>query len=211
MTSNNPVYIDLGSGFRLSLPPNYKKAPLPGLKEWVGALTGGEYVQTRMKLRDGSHYCCLGVLSKIQGRLTNIHGIWHDGVNGECSVGLAQSNPLYHHLDSAGILPPLVRIQGIPKASESHGFRSARTDQSFETLATANDAGLTFEQIAKVISLVWEDASDIICSDCGHEWVGVLSNCPKCSSTRTVFLEAMLPILEAQLGSNWREIFKQNP
>jgi hypothetical protein len=35
--------------------------------KWIAALRSGEYAQGRYALRDGDHFCCLGVLCDVVG------------------------------------------------------------------------------------------------------------------------------------------------
>lgn len=116
--------------YTINKPEGYQKVPLPMRDEWVKALRSGEYPQGKDFLCYEGSYCCLGVLSKIQGRLI-------DGHDDAEHTELAPSNPLYGVLSYAGRLPFGVTVQ-----FES-GVRGA--------LAYLNDDGLPFPDIADII------------------------------------------------------------
>lgn len=82
-------------------------------------------------------YCCLGVLSEIQGRLNN-------GRDSELQSDrvLGDDNPLNDLLDNVGVLPVGVLVQ---------------MKAGVECLAGLNDNGLTFPQIADIIEKVWSE------------------------------------------------------
>lgn len=131
--------------YTLHLPENYVKPPLPGRDEWIAALRGGEYQQCQEMLCDGKGYCCLGVLSKMQGRLKKEILQW---VDGDCSGALDDDNPLHSYLQD---------FVGSGNGSFPKGVTIADEDNnSAECLSEANDAGLTFIQIADIIEQVWE-------------------------------------------------------
>lgn len=133
----------------LDVPDDYSPQSLPYFKQWVDALKSGKIKQTRSTLcrKDGkcNRYCCLGVLSKIQGRLSkNIYGSFHD--NGQIDV-LSSNNPSYQVLKTAGDIPYNVKLQ------TSYN----NTSCTVNTLASLNDRGFTFKDIAKVIEILWKE------------------------------------------------------
>ncbi len=103
------------------LPPELKA-------KWLEALRSGKYKQGRDTLCDGTGYCCLGVLSDIQGRLTKDkdNDYYYDGNN---CVELGHDNP--------------VNFVNYYAAIQQLG-----TNYS---LASLNDRGATFEEIANII------------------------------------------------------------
>lgn len=138
---NHPLF----SGWRLVIPDGYQKIPLPYFKEWVSALESGEYKQTKNRLcsitDDDCAYCCLGVLSKIQGRLTADGG----DLTFRHFAYLEESNPLVPFFGGIGRFPEGVRVY-------SH-------DDYFITLSSVNDEGLPFSEISKVIKEIWCEES----------------------------------------------------
>lgn len=125
----------------LQRPLGYQKIKLPGLGAWVNALRGGAYAQGVGQFRKGDCYCCLGVLSAIQGRLEEHRSegseSWGEGV-------LAADNPLYPILRSDGRLPENVAVL---IGDDNHG-----------DLISLNDhAGFTFEQIANLLEELYEE------------------------------------------------------
>lgn len=130
---------------------------LPFKMKWLNALRSGEFFQGMGSLRcegacEGAFhpspsYCCLGVLSKIQGRLSE------DGEDGAgtFSLGtLSESNPCYLALEITG---------NFDFASGfTNGLRVSLNGIKVNDLVDLNDKGASFEQIAKVIDLFWKKA-----------------------------------------------------
>jgi hypothetical protein len=132
--------------YELTTLEGYEKKELPYFNEWINALESGEYKQGRGMLvcvTTGA-YCCLGVLSKIQGRLDpNTSDEDHPNVETYHSAGLTMSNPCYQQLSHLGAFPSDVSVRVI-----AHG--------RVHNLADCNDAKLTFKQIAEIIKQVWK-------------------------------------------------------
>lgn len=122
--------------YEIQYPKKYVKPKLPA-KAWLEAIRSGEYKQGSRVLCSDSAYCCLGVLSKIQGRLKN-------GKDGEENTGivLSKENPLIEYLDENGRLP--------------RGVKVWRSGEDFNSLAVLNDKGFTFSEIADIIEQIWE-------------------------------------------------------
>ena len=99
------------------LPPEIKA-------QWVEALRSGKFPQGKYVLCANGDYCCLGVLSSLQGRLTPSG---NDGLGGSETV-LDCSNPLNWVND----------------------VRVVVADGTF-TLIGLNDNGIPFSQIADII------------------------------------------------------------
>jgi hypothetical protein len=96
--------------------------------EWVAALTSGEYVQAKKKLRDEDSFCCLGVLCDLFRKKTG-KGYWE--------------NEGFHVGDKAEsyILPRAVMLWA--------GLKIANpVDEWGMTLSELNDKGASFVSIA---------------------------------------------------------------
>lgn len=92
-------------------------------RRWVEALRSGEYQQGQGRLRDGDSFCCLGVLCDlIDPNGWDSFRYWH--YDGDVFQGM----------------PPL----------DIHN-RYHRYGLDFERLATLNDSGKPFEEIADYI------------------------------------------------------------
>lgn len=133
--------------YRITFPEGYQKPKLPWGKKWVEALRSGNYRQTRDKLivlcddKERIMYCCLGVLCKIQGRLTE------DGYDGngseKTSFTLSKENP--------------VVMAGFSKIGS---FPEGVTVNLKKNLIDLNDSVSRLENgfniIADVIEAIWE-------------------------------------------------------
>lgn len=70
----------------------------PALKtKWITALRSGDYAQCRMAMHDGTGYCCLGVLAKVDGLTVR---------NDAPSTGSNRTNNdlVYEHIRDAAVL-----------------------------------------------------------------------------------------------------------
>jgi len=113
--------------------------------KWVAALRSGTYEQGMKSLRLDKYYCCLGVLSELQGRLVLTKQGWIDGNVALRGGSLATDNPLHEILNYPGVLAVTVYL-----TVEGSEFVSHCT-----SLASLNDAGATFDEIAWVIDNVF--------------------------------------------------------
>jgi hypothetical protein len=106
-------------------------------KQWVDALRSGEYKQGQYWLKqrdnsDGYHYCCLGVLCDLYSKATNTPWQANDGF-----------------LGWASILPiPVCEWAGLSPISQAVMLPDG------DSLASMNDHGKTFTEIADVIDLL---------------------------------------------------------
>lgn len=102
---------------------------------WVAALRSGEYKQTQKTLRrlDNS-YCCLGVLCEI--------------LETPCEA----RTRTYAYDDSVDFLPNSVRIA----AGMNSTIGQYHKDGYGFDLATTNDDGASFAEIANIIEKHWE-------------------------------------------------------
>lgn len=138
-----------GGKFEIYLPKNYKQIKLPSLKKWVSALEGGKYRQCTSTLCSTDNkklaYCCLGVLSKAQGRLNKIDRFFEDGPGTRETGGLDVLNPLYGILNHRGAFPKGVKVTTDSSCLEA-------TD-----LVDCNDVlYLSFKDIAKIIKTLYK-------------------------------------------------------
>jgi len=126
--------------YTLTKPEGYQKVKLPGLTAWVKALRSGEYEQGYTYLCQKDKYCCLGVLSKVQGRLVG----GKDGGFGN-GAGLSRSNPNYSILETCGQLPMWCKVH-----------KQGQEPQCL--LAYVNDTlHLTFPEIADILEELYEE------------------------------------------------------
>lgn len=132
----------------LIAPENYVRRPLPTKTKWVTALRSGDYSQCDEKLTDGESYCCLGLLSKIQGRLKN----GRDGFPGH-KFELSCDNPLREFLGTVGEFP----ITYINRELSYIYCKGRKFGGRWYTLAAMNDNGYSFSEIADVIDFLWYD------------------------------------------------------
>lgn len=143
--------------YKLDLPKGYKRKPLPWFKEWVTALESGKYRQGIEQLvarKNSGHlgYCCLGVLSKVQGRLVKIEDDYVDKIRDQSS-DLEKSNPCFSALNSNGTFPTdvVVRYQANDEKDTKEFSLSAPS-----LISCNDDAELSFKQIAAIIRKVWK-------------------------------------------------------
>lgn len=126
-------------------PDGYVRVPFPSYDgvtktKWVAELRSG-FPQTEGRLKDGDGECCLGVLCRLQDRLSIApNGVWTD--NG--STGwLSSSNPYSGFFSISGSFPASCRVKVGKEYQES--------------LAGCNDSGCSFDQIADIIDAFWFD------------------------------------------------------
>lgn len=138
-----------GGKFEIKLPKNYKQIKLPSLKKWVSALEGGKYRQCTGALCSPHNkklaYCCLGVLSKVQGRLIKTSNEFEDGLYTREIGGLARSNPLYDILTHSGSFPKGVKV------TTDHSCFEAN-----DLVECNDDLYLSFKDIAKIIKTLYK-------------------------------------------------------
>lgn len=139
--------------FAVNLPEGYERVELPFFDEWVNALESGEYIQGRGALvipgtvETPYCYCCLGVLSKIQGRLVKLLGSYlhYDTDNSSNTGVLSAQNPCASVLLSSGEFPLGITVTFVEK--------------QFKSLMDLNDLGMPFKDIATVIKTIWKPVS----------------------------------------------------
>lgn len=151
----------------VNLPSGYRKKKLPGLKAWVDALNSGKYRQGSSHLCTKENgrfkYCCLGVLSKVQGRLfssTDDNLEKGDGPskddNSVCY--LHSSNPVYPVLAKSGYFPKGVYVNTFDKRNVDCNCNPYFTHYDAHSLISLNDdLDLTFKDIAKVLQIIFKN------------------------------------------------------
>lgn len=156
----------------VSLPSDYKKIKLTGLTAWVTALNSGNYRQNNSslceKLSTGKFgYCCLGVLSKTQGRLIplpptnkNMNKNMKGDGKDECNVDefyLASDNPVFNILGGSGDLPKGVVVNAYNKTELAmDGAPVFHCSDATSLVALNDDLKLSFKDIAKVLKLIYK-------------------------------------------------------
>lgn len=129
--------------YSITFPDNYVKPVLPMKKEWLEALKSGKYSQGKDVLCQNGNYCCLGVLSQIQGRLgePSSYGYRSDGGS---ALYLDDENPIVK-------LYPKFRRGGFPDGVLVNHNLGASV-----ALSGLNDLGVPFTEIAEIIDQIWD-------------------------------------------------------
>lgn len=147
--------------YTIKLPEGYEPPPMEIRDRLCNALQSGMYSQgTGVLLRvfsRRSYYCCLGVATAMLTDKKDWDIIKPDqpiGVNdsnvivsmygSDCSV--SEDNPVHPYLASEGYLPDGVMITYADGLNEANNVNS---------LALMNDRGFTFDQIARIIKVIW--------------------------------------------------------
>ena len=113
-------------------------------KKWVAALRSGDYKQAKGQLRTSDNsFCCLGVLC-------NLHAEDHPKIARE------QTDPI-RYISQKDILPDAVCSWSGMESKAGYAYNIKIGTREYTTLAEANDAGATFEQIANWIEKHYED------------------------------------------------------
>lgn len=104
-------------------------------KKWIEALKSGKYKQTANRLRDNTGYCCLGVLCDLYSKEKNIDDF------------IKREGGDFLFMGHGGLLPRIIvdwaELNGTnPKIIYKNSNR---------TLASLNDEGKNFEEIADII------------------------------------------------------------
>ena len=100
-------------------------------QKWLSALRSGDYKQTQNYLHKEDGFCCLGVLCDLYGKEHNVE--WK----------LVDAGIYYEFQDKKAILPlSVIEWAGVEDGNPGIPGRS---------LATLNDMGSTFNEIADLI------------------------------------------------------------
>lgn len=134
--------IQLNERIKITAPDSFVPKPLPYHKIWVEALKSKIFKQGNGVLCHDDSYCCLGVLSEIQGRLTDKGG---DDVDSISACFLTSTNPCFSQLSISGTFPA-----GCAVSMKDYFF-------GITHLSALNDAGASFEDIAEVIQFFWKE------------------------------------------------------
>lgn len=127
--------ITLSNGWTLNVPDDYRKQPLDILNKWVEALRSVKYKQGRDLLRSADNtYCCLGVLCDIEG------AEWVNRDNRFEAFGMYSIYTGRHNVMPDGNIWPC---------------RVKTPETIYTSLASLNDAGLGFNDIATVLEHVY--------------------------------------------------------
>ncbi len=130
---------------------------------WVAALRSGNYSQARGRLESESHYCCLGVLCEIAVK----DNIVDKYKTAEGSLYASFSDPIDRGtavlpiavMEWAGLPTDdpnpavILRHDEIPPSISKHDYGDVflSTGDGKTNLASLNDNGATFEEIADII------------------------------------------------------------
>jgi len=112
-------------------------------KKWVAALRSGKYTQARSYLTTASGDCCLGVACKLF-MAEHPDELW-PVLSGGGIIQYAYANEDEDYRWTVS-LPPMVQIW-LGLRTENGNYGPMRV----EALATDNDDGFTFEEIADII------------------------------------------------------------
>lgn len=106
---------------------------------WLEALRSGKYAQGKDALRIGDKFCCLGVLCDVYKKAKN-DGEWVSSGNADKMMFVLNKDR------SHAVLPSPVRLwAGLNNPNPN------LTQGDFTSLATMNDSGRSFKDIANVI------------------------------------------------------------
>lgn len=112
-------------------------------QKWIAALTSGKYKQTEACLKNDSGFCCLGVLTDLY--------IKEKGLNWNL---YEENGENYYYLDTEKKIldEEVIKWAGLelPKDTRLKGANGSY-DNDDKCLASDNDNGKTFKQIAKII------------------------------------------------------------
>lgn len=137
--------------YSLRFPRGYIKKPFKGLNAWLQALRSGEYVQgngTLCKKEHGvKYYCCLGVLSKLQGRLKSVpsNKMLHTDSTLDSPAFLSSLNPaVSSYFSHRGEIPVTIGIFKDKKKLDT------------SSLTRLNDDGVSFNTIADILEAIYQ-------------------------------------------------------
>jgi hypothetical protein len=130
------------------------------MEMWVKALRSGNYSQTKECLHDSKGMCCLGVLCDIytQGREGWAEWDLCDEEERVDDHGNIEDYAQWSMFDNHETLPCEVREWANIKHSDG-SFETEGCDgtQYTESLATLNDKGYTFNDLADIIEKKWSN------------------------------------------------------
>lgn len=109
---------------------------------WLKALRSGKYKQTRRVLHDEEGYCCLGVLCDVLKKDLGIS--WDDFGEGA----------FYFNGEDVALPDSVIEITDLAKGLEDiepHVGEYRLKNGTMKDLASQNDGGKSFKQIANII------------------------------------------------------------
>jgi hypothetical protein len=109
-------------------------------EKWIQALNSGEYPQTRGCLKDDNGYCCLGVLSDLYQKETNIFH-WENRTD--------KDGTKYYEMGSETAVLPIEVVEWAGLDSNDPHFY---IDGVFGYLSRLNDSGADFPDISNYIA-----------------------------------------------------------
>lgn len=118
----------------------------------IEALRSGEFKQTRGVLKDSEGHCCLGVACEVYLRNVGV-GKWNEDYSFSCRKKCF-SFVSAEYAAETGVLPYQVREWfGFTESNPRYGVDRVNDDGDVirPTLASLNDRGSSFEEIALVI------------------------------------------------------------
>ena len=131
------------------------------LQVWVPALRSGKYEQTKGFLPDDHGYCCLGVACDVLGMnwdseycdtpLRHYTSLPADVVN---TYGFGSSTTINVLTKNLHKVPALEKSKFSDKVDSGGVYDYTKDDYTVISLATLNDSGLTFDEIADIIEQV---------------------------------------------------------
>lgn len=127
------------------------------LTKWRDALLSGEYSQTRGTLNDGRGMCCLGVACTVSQLGHWVPGgayeIVNDEDHNELSIGtFSDLMKNYYGVSDTGVLVSDNSIDAVLGEGYAAQHRMLFIGHS-AALTQLNDEGVSFEDIAKIITL----------------------------------------------------------
>lgn len=121
-------------------------------KEWIAALRSGAYRQVKARLYDGEGYCCLGVAASLSGiEPVEEESFPHEEYDRWTFDGEPLTLPLagMHWLGVENVNPSIdlpVEFRTTQGKRDSDDYVNPSMD-----VATLNDSGFTFNQIADLV------------------------------------------------------------
>ncbi len=126
-------------------------------KEWVKRLRSAYYVQITGRLGIGDYQrCCLGVLSDIAVENKVVQRV-QDSDDNLSYMALGTSS---HYTSSDfGLIRPIIEWVSVDTSQDYEDVEVpfSNRDNAAMSLASLNDSGLTFDQIADIIECFWRE------------------------------------------------------
>ena len=118
-------------------------------QKWIDALRSGKYTQAQSKLYSGDGFCCLGVLCDIYAKeVGDIAWVKKDPSKTWIDV---DKWDYWYFDDQSEVLPECVSKWADLNENDPVVTKDIVTPNYLTTLASLNDKGVTFEDLAEVI------------------------------------------------------------